>query len=336
MLQELQEILYQVDYMDKKLKIGITGASGLVGSHLASSLVDDGIYEVFGLHTSGYIPNILKDKKVNWVKGNLLDEGVLEDFIKDLDIIIHSAAIVSFHKADIDNMYDVNVEGTKNLVDLLIGSEKKLVHISSIATLGRKDGQISINENDFWNDNLPHSKYAHTKFLAEMEVQRGIAEGLQAMIFLPSIILGHAERGTSSASLWRQIDKFPSISPRGANGFVDVHDVVTYVKKGITDWKNDERMILNGHNIPYKKLYEMVHSATGRKINVRILNPRLILIILPFVNFFLKILGIPTTLGKDAVMTTSKMYEFENAHSIKLYGNHYSPLESSLERILSK
>ena len=328
-------IAFQHVCMKDKIKIGITGASGLLGSHLAKELLQTGQYLIKGLHVSSFIPSFLKDEDIEWVQGDIRDYTVIEDFISDADIVIHAAALVSFKKKDSESLFEINVDATKNLVNQMIGTEKKLVHISSIATLGRKEGKKLIDENDFWNDSLNFTSYAHSKFLAEMEVERGFSEGLQTMIFQPSIILGATERNTSSSNIWTQIAKIPWLSPQGANGFVDVLDVVKYVKSGILDWKNGEKMIVSGHNLKYKFLYEKFNKSNNIKGRVRELNPKFLLLLLPITKLFFKICRIRSEISKSAVITTSKSYRFDNSKSITLYGDLYTPVEVTLHQILS-
>lgn len=316
------------------MRIGITGASGLIGSKIAEKLSRESQHSIKGLHVSGYVPENLKNANIEWIQADIRDEGVLELFVKDLDLVIHCAAIVSFKKKDIPSMYEINVDSTRTLVDLLIDSKTKLIHISSIAVLGRKDGATLIDEEVFWNDNLPHSAYAHTKFLAEMEVHRGIAEGLNAMIFLPSIVLCNSDRDSSSAAIWKQIKRIPWIAPEGANGFVDVDDLTSYILAGVHNWKENERMIINGHNVSYKKLYEISLGKLTKKTKVRTLNPFILKLLVPLVNLGLAVVGKKSSLSFEAVETTSKSFSFDNTKSIDLYGNLYTPLDQSIHKYL--
>lgn len=322
--------------MKDKINIGITGASGLVGTYLSKSLSSNPLYSVKGLHVSGFVPDILKNEPITWEKGDIRDLETLEHFVEDLDIVIHTAAIVSFSKKDKEKLYDINVGGTRDLVNVLLGTGKKLIHISSISTLGRKDGDQMIDEDTFWNDNLPHSTYAHSKFLAEMEVFRGIAEGLDAMIFLPSIIMGESERDASSAALWKQVKNFPWVAPAGANGFVDVEDIVTYVKKAIENWKSGKKIILNGHNISYKEFYSIVLDNLDKENNIRTLSPNVLYVFRPFFNSLMFIVGKNSRITKENIETTSKAWSFSNSKSIELFGNQYTDLSKSIAKYVQK
>ena len=323
-----------MQYMDTKLKIGITGISGLVGTSIANRLSSYDNIELRGLHLSGFKPKILLQKNIEWIQGDLSEVGVLEDFVKDF--VIHTAAIVSFQKKNKDKMFLINVEGTRDLVNNLLRSKTKLIHISSIATLGRKEGAVDIDEDDFWNENLPHTDYAESKFLAEMEIYRGISEGLNAMIFQPSIILGQSERGTSSVSILNQITKMPWFAPQGSTGFVDVEDISTYVYEGIINWKSGSKLILNGVNLSYLSFYQLVLNHLGSKAKVRAGNVSILLFLLPFFRLAFSLIGKPTEISKAAIISTSKSHSYNNTKSIALYGNKYTPIEKTISRYLLK
>ena len=91
--------------------------------------------------------------------------------------------------------------------------------------------------------------FAQSKYFSELEVHRGIAEGIHAMVLSPSVILGNNERTTSSATIWNQILKFPQFAPQGANGFVDVRDVVKAANACLKNWKSGVKFIINGCHI---------------------------------------------------------------------------------------
>lgn len=315
---------------DKTQTIGITGASGLIGSALMEHFAANKRYKLKGLNQSGYIPKALEGLDIEWTQGDILDFGVIEDFCVGVDILIHTAALVSFKSSDRELMMQVNIEGTKSIVDTLVDSNTRLIHISSISSLGRTDGTKIIDEEVFWDDNIPHTDYAKSKFLSEMEVHRGIAEGLDAMIFLPSVILAKSERKQSSSNMWQQIKKMPGWAPKGTNGFVDVQDIVRYISLAIDDWKAGEKMILNGHNVKFSTLYEKVVQANNMSVRVKAISPMLLKILLPFVLVYYKLTGTKTQVSKASIESTSKTYRYSNAKSIELYGDHYTPLEQSI------
>ncbi|HEX8331744.1 MAG TPA: NAD-dependent epimerase/dehydratase family protein, partial [Segetibacter sp.] len=121
----------------------VTGGTGLVGSHLIKALLAKG-HKVKALHRKE-VPFL--DKDLHWVEGDILDVITLEEAMQDVDQVYHAAAIVSFHRDEVQEMFKINIEGTANVVNAcLISNVKKLCFVSSVAALGRiHDGQ-EVNE----------------------------------------------------------------------------------------------------------------------------------------------------------------------------------------------
>lgn len=244
----------------------VTGGTGFLGSYLLRALVQAG-KPVRALYRSR-IPeqvNDIKDK-VEWFQADVLDTGALEDAMQGITEIYHCAAIVSFQPDQRDEMLKANIEGTANVVNLAIdGGIRKIVHVSSVAALGRARQQTAITEDAEWEESGNNSNYAISKHLSEMEIWRGIAEGLDAVIVNPSIILGsgfwHDGTGLMLKNAWKE---FPYYT-EGVNGFVDVRDVVTAMIRLMDSPVTGERFILNGGNWAYRQLFTRMAEAMGKK-----------------------------------------------------------------------
>jgi len=129
-------------------KVFITGATGLVGSYITKKFLEKG-YAVKALIRANSDNSCLGEwaDKIQWIEGDIFDLEQLKNSVEDGDVVVHSAAVVSFRAKDKKLMMQTNVEGTANLVDICLDKNiKKFVHISSIASLGRKKGKIEIDE----------------------------------------------------------------------------------------------------------------------------------------------------------------------------------------------
>lgn len=319
--------------MDKKLHVSITGASGLLGTYIAIAFLEKG-HIVKGHRNKSAVPSELSHYDMEWVQGDIREQSVVSELLKGCDLMIHCAAMVSFEKKQFETMISINVEGTKIVVNEMISKNIKLIHISSIAALGRVDQCESIDESVLFNLEAKNSAYAQSKYYSELEVYRGIAEGLDAMILSPSIILGKNQRNTSSSTLWSQILKMPKFSPKGANGFVDVRDVVQATVNCIAHWKSGEKYILNGHNLSYFDLYNMVVEFKNIKVKPMKISPRILYMLLPFAKLFFTLIGTSSKISKDAILSTSMSYKYNNAKSINELGVDYHTVESSLKHSL--
>lgn len=205
-------------------------------------------------------------KKVEWVQGDVLDVMSLADAMQGIDIVIHSAAVVSFSKADRKNMYQINIQGTANVVNVAIEQDvRRLVYISSVAALGRKKNSTVVDENAKWEDSNANTHYAITKHKAELEVWRGFAEGLEGVILNPATIIGYGDWSTGSSAIFKSAYNEFGWYTNGVNGFTDVEDVakgaVELMKSNITE----QRFIVCNDNWSFKKLFDTMADAFGKK-----------------------------------------------------------------------
>jgi nucleoside-diphosphate-sugar epimerase len=174
----------------------VTGGTGFLGAYIIKELVGQG-YSVRAIRRSSKLPSFVSPdilNKAQWVEGDILDVVSLDEAMEGIEQVIHSAAVVSFVKKDRKNMYQVNVEGTANVVNMALEKKvKRFVHLSSVAALGRTAGGGHVNEEKKWEESKVNTHYAKTKYKAELEVWRGISEGLEAVILNPSTILGYGD-----------------------------------------------------------------------------------------------------------------------------------------------
>ena len=247
----------------------VTGGTGFLGSYIIKHLVEKG-YSVRAIRREkavlpSYIPKEILEK-VDWIQGDILDVLSLEEAMEGVDQVIHAAAIVSFLKADRKKMYQVNVEGTANVVNIALEKNvKRLVYISSVAALGRTAHGGSVNEDSKWEDNKVNTHYARSKYKAELEVWRGSGEGLNTIILNPGTILGYGDWNSSSCAIFRNVyNEFKWYTP-GINGFVDVDDVARATLLLMESNINDQRYIINGDNWHFKKLQETMADNFQKK-----------------------------------------------------------------------
>src|SRR5205823_3272170 len=155
----------------------VTGASGLVGSHLIKNLVKCG-KKVKALYRSS-VPKFENADRVEWTQGDILDVSFLEESMNGIKKVYHCAAIVSFNPKQKKLLHVTNIEGTSNVVNTCLETGvEKLVYVSSVSALGRIRNDVMVSENMEWTEETNNSEYGRTKYFAEMEVWRGISEGL--------------------------------------------------------------------------------------------------------------------------------------------------------------
>lgn len=258
----------------------VTGGTGLVGAHLLFELTKAG-HRVKALRrqqsNTDWVKKIFSYysdqtetlfSQIEWVEGDILDYLSLEEALKGITSIYHCAAIISFHGHDHDTMLNNNVKGTGNLIDAAIhNGVGRFCHVSSIAALGKTQDGSEINEETYWTPSKRKSGYSLSKFFSEMEVWRGIEEGLDAVIVNPSIIIGPGNWEIGSPKLFQSIWKGLKYYTKGISGFVDVRDVVKAMIMLMDDQQfelvKNQRFILNAGNMSYQDLFNKI--ADGLK-----------------------------------------------------------------------
>lgn len=245
-------------------KILVTGASGLLGSHLVTELLKQGYWVRALYHHT--VPKFTAHKNLEIFKADILDVFEVEEAFVNIDVVYHCAGLVSYQPDDRLKIYKINVEGTANIVNrALEAGIEKLVHVSSVAALSKLPDQPLITEKMNWNNKKDTNTYGHSKFLGEMEVWRGIAEGLNAVIVNPSIILGAGNWEEGSTKIFKTLyDGFPWYST-GTMGFVGVKDVVKAMIILAESEIKEERFILNAENYSYKNLFDNIANAFSIK-----------------------------------------------------------------------
>lgn len=249
--------------MSKNHTYFITGVTGLVGSYISKKITQNG-----GKVMALYRPqsHLQKNMNVQWVEGSLFDVLWLREILKDVDFVIHAAGKVSFNESDKALLFKNNVAATANLVDASLACGiKKFCHISSVAVFNANDKAQVFNENSTWDSDVSHSSYALSKYLAEQEVWRGVAEGLDAVVVNPSVILGEGNWTKSSLKLIPYIWKQPFFYPKGTINLVDVRDIADVVFQLLESSIKNERFILNAKSLSFKDFFEKVAQHLDRK-----------------------------------------------------------------------
>lgn len=267
----------------------VTGGTGLVGSHLLFDLLSKG-KKVRALKrttsnielvrtTFAYYSEKVNElfNKIEWFDGDMLDPFSLEDALKGIEDVYHCAALVSFKKDDNKSMQDINVEGTRNLVNACLDADiRKLCMVSSIAALGSpEEGENTVNEQTAWSPEEKRSGYSISKFNSELEVWRGIEEGLNAVIVNPSIILGPGQWDKGSSQLFTTVAKGLKYYTKGVTGYVDVRDVsrsmIELMKSDIVN----ERFILSSDNCSFEFIFKAIAKQLGIEGPTRYANEKM-------------------------------------------------------------
>ena len=327
-------------------KIFITGGTGLVGSHLlyTLSLVDNELFaskreesdiskalKIFSYYSEDY--NKLFEK-INWIDVDITNIVDLEDKIDNIDEIYHCAALVSYQKRDKGKMLDVNIDGTANLVNYALQNNiNKFCHVSSIASFGVAEVGQMINEQTDWEDTKTTSAYSKSKYFAEQEVWRGIAEGLNAVIVNPSVILGAGNWNSSSSVIFSTIDNGMKFYTKGITGFVDVRDLVNIMIELMDKSIFNENFIVSSENISYQKLFNLIAENISVKKPSIYANKKLTSFAWR-VEFAKSILfNQKAVITKQSAITAHKTLEYSNVKIVDALDYKFKKLKKTIQEI---
>ena len=329
----------------------VTGGTGFIGSYLLYELLRDNP-EIKALkrpasdlkNTRFIFKNLSESEpmsgaetweqafeRIKWIEGDITEYDSLLDAFDGIDTVYHAAAIVSFSRKEKSKVLDTNVNGTVNIVNACLEKGvKNLAYVSSVSALARKVGE-KINES-FTEDELSFTNaYSESKFRAEMEVWRGMAEGLNVFIINPGIVLGWGNFENSSPEMFKTVNDGLKFYPTGSNAFVDVRDVA---KALISLTKNEKaankRFIAAGTICTYKKIFDLMAIGLGvnpPKIKVKSGLVTLVWILAEIKGFLTRT---DPFITKDMALTSSKNYDFDSSRLTDLLGFEFTPIEKTI------
>jgi dihydroflavonol-4-reductase len=311
----------------------VTGGTGLVGGYLLRQLLKEG-KKIKALYRSRF-PVLLNRDEINaieWIEGSLFDTSLLIEICSGVDEVYHCAGLVSFNPAKKADLMRVNVRGTTNIVNACIeGSVRKLVHVSSVSALGRKRDGMTVTEASKWSEESNLSNYGRSKYLAELEVWRGISEGLNAVIVNPVIILGVGNWDESSAATFKNaFQEFPWYT-EGASGFVAAEDVARAMILLMASEISEEKFIISAENLGYRDIFNMMSKYFGKKPPHRRVTPLLAGLVWRLEAIKGKITGKDPLLTRETAETARMKVKFDSSKLLNaLPGFKYTPVEQCI------
>ncbi|MFH2141663.1 MAG: NAD-dependent epimerase/dehydratase family protein [Bacteroidota bacterium] len=321
----------------------VTGGTGFLGSHLLYHLLIKGekiraIYRKdsnFDLIKKIFIYysdiNLDLFNNIEWIESDILNYSDIEDAMENVEIIYHTAAMVSYNPYDRYKMFDNNVSGTKNIVNAALTKNiKKLCYVSSIAALGETNTESLISENTTWKEEYGNSGYSYSKYYAEIEAWRGIEEGLNTIIVNPSVILGYGNWNNGSCALFKTIKNGFNYYTLGSSGFIDVEDVCKIMIRLTNSPIQNENFIMNAENLIYKSVFELIAGS------LNIIPPK------KYATGFLtgiawrmeyirsKLSGKSPLITKESAQTSYKDLKYSNEKLEKIFHYEYKSIEKTI------
>ncbi len=316
----------------------VTGATGFLGSRLVSRLLKTGqsvrvlVRDASRLATCGLDPDDLE-----MIVGDITDPDAVARAISGVATVYHCAAFVGLGGlSDRPRLRRVNVGGTATIVNAAIESGvRRMVFTSSIAALGRSDEHTEcLDENTEWTESPLNSAYAISKYHSELEVYRGIAEGLDAVVVNPSVIMGPGRRGENTMQIAESIyrRKLPAL-PSGATNVVDVEDVVSGHMAAMENGKCGERYLLAGENLSWTAIIETLARSLNVPPPTRTMSLRAALFLGGISELLSVVTKKPPLISRETARLTGHRVCYENRKARTELGLEFRPFSETASRI---
>ena len=307
----------------KKVYI-ITGASGFLGNNIIRRLKQDNDNEIRAFVLNGESIKSLENLKCKIYYGDVTKKESLSSIFENTYgkqvFVIHCAAIVYIKSKYNTLVYNVNVNGTKNIVDKVLEINAKLIYISSVHAIPERPKNELITETTNFNPDHVRGLYAKTKAEAAAYVMYAVKnKNLNACIIHPSGIIGPNDFGNSHLTeLVKEVSNGKLLAcVRGGYNFVDVRDVADGVISACKNGTKGECYILSNKYITIKELTDLICGLQGRKKIKIVLPISFAKIIAPVFEIYYNLKKQTPLFTKYSLYTLSSNSNFSNEKAKK-------------------
>jgi dihydroflavonol-4-reductase len=325
---------YINEHPKKNEMILVTGATGFLGSELIDQLTQQGKKLRALKRETSVIPVILKDNAlVEWFVAEINDLASLEEAFEGITQVYHCAALVSFDPKDKAELLRINIEGTSNIANLCAEYGARLLHVSSVAALGEAKKGMQITENDYWEYDPKVHSYAISKYEGEMEVWRSIAEGLDAVIVNPTIMIGPNAGYRGTGAIFRLVREGLKYYTGGATGIVDVRDVAKSMTMLMESGITAERFTISAENYHYQRFLSEIAAGFGVKAPVKEAAPWMLGIAWRAAKVLSLFTGKAPALTSDSARSSLNISLYSNDKIKRTTGITFKPLHESIMEV---
>jgi dihydroflavonol-4-reductase len=317
------------------LKVLVTGGTGFVGSQLVAALIRRGdSVRVLRRANSGLLT--LEGLPVEHVVGDILDPETVECAVQGCDWVFHVAGLSSYWRAKREEIYRVNVDGTRTVLDTCLrAGVQRVVYTSSVAAIGIPPaGTVGREDTEF--DTLSATfAYADSKRRAEEEVQRAVDRGLAAVIVNPAIVIGAGDQYLIAGQLGLEVARGRLFAvPPGGFCVVDVDAVVQGHIAAAERGGVGERYILGGENLSYREIVATIAAMTGRPAPRRTLPRQALPVLGAIVDAANRISPRPQPVSGDQLRLSAWDFFFDSGKAVRELGYPLLPFRGAAENAL--
>jgi dihydroflavonol-4-reductase len=309
----------------------VTGGTGFVGSHVARALVAHG-YQVRILRRATSRLDAVADIDCEHAIGDVMDYESLVAAMQGVDWVFHVAAVADYWRTGPARVYEVNVDGTRNVLRAAEeASVQRVIVTSSAAAVGYRDDLRPVDESVRFNYPPELTPYGHSKFLAEAEVYRAIRRGLDCVILNPTVIIGPGDLNQISSSVVLEMARgnVPPTVPPGGVTVIDVRDVAEAHVAAAERGRTGERYLLGAVDLTHKAWLRLTADAVGERMPAFTLPAGLVWLIAGMADV-LRRFGVPIPIEGNQLRLSTRMMFFNCQKAWDELGEPQVPIHESL------
>jgi dihydroflavonol-4-reductase len=304
-----------------------------VGSNLALRLVERR-WDVRILERPGASRELLEGGPFEFVSGDILQPDSLLPAMRGVDVVFHAAGVVDYWKQGVDRMYEVNVAGTRNVMQAALESgAARVVHTSSTAAMGIHPN-VLVDESFTFNVKPERFVYGHSKFLAEQIVFDFIKQGLPALIVNPTTVIGPRDIRKVSSGMVVEVVKHcvPPLIPPGGTNIVPICDAAQGHIEAAIKGRVGERYILGGENLSHLQLYQTIANVVGCGMKLKTMPRWQVSLIAGLTDMLQPQTSGPVPLTGDRLRLESQFFYYETTKARSAFDMPKTPLRTTIGR----
>lgn len=323
--------------MNRKLKVFVTGADGMLGASICRELITQE-YDVVAMILPNRKSNVLNDLQIQIVKGNILDKDFVANAMKDCDYVIHAAALTTTWPSRSKIIKKVNIDGTRNVMEVAEKYKmKRMVHISTAASFGhgpKKDPGDETNLFEGWQFKLDYvdSKY----FAQEMLLERYKESGFPVININPTFMIGPFDSGPTSGKMLIELynNRIPGFSKGGKN-FVYSRDVAKAAVNALYMGRLGECYIAGNENLEYGEFLRKACEIRNKPFRLIKVPTFLILIIGIFITIKAKIQKKSPNLSYKTARISAIGQYYSSAKAVKELKMPQTPINKAIDHCIT-
>ncbi len=311
----------------------ITGGTGFVGSNVALRLVERH-WDVRILERPGASRVLLEGGPFEFVCGDTLEPETLLPAMRGIDVVFHAAGVVDYWNQGVEHMYQVNVEGTRNVMEAALKSGiDRVIHISSTATMGIHPDEL-VDETYTFNVKPEQFVYGHSKYLAEEIAYDYLKKGLPVVIVNPTTVIGPRDIRKVSSGMVVEVVKHcvpPFIPPGGVN-IVPICDAAQGTIEAAIKGRVGERYILGGENMSHLQIYQTIANVVGCGMKLKVMPRWQVSLIAGLTDMLQPQTSGPVPLTGTRLRLESQFFYYETTKARSSFAMPQTPLRITIGR----